>query len=102
MCKNQTSKLKVAFSEGEGDLEMKPKSKASLRLDCTWQAWTTKELRVSAQGGEESRGVLTGKSVGEAQPPGTSAPQPLLPQEGGQTGPLANTRATGLVLLWVG
>lgn len=83
---------------------MKPKSKASLRLDCTWQAWTTKELRVSAQGGDESRGVLTGESVGEAQPPGTSAPQPLLPQEGGQTGPLANTRCHrfGSALGWVG
>lgn len=81
---------------------MKPKSKASLRLDCTWQAWTTKELRVSAEGGEESRGVLTRESVGEAQSPGTAAPEPLPPQEGGQTGPLANTGATGFVPLWVG
>lgn len=81
---------------------MKPKSKASLRLDCTWQAWTTKELRVSAEGGEESRGVLTSESAGEARSPGTAAPEPLPPQEGGQTGPLANTGATGFVPLWVG
>lgn len=67
---------------------MKPKSKAS-QAGSHLAGVDDKGAQGERAGrrGEESRVVLTGESVGKAQPPGTSALQPLPPPRGWADGP---------------